>query len=155
MEERIFFWWPAKVTPTRSRSLQDKGIHEWLAGCQLHVTTETHVQFLYVLGVELRHHVQAGEASLQEVLLVPLHLYGPQPLGHRGTGGEGWWDSLVQQGVGWAGGGGETGRQAVSSRLSGLTVCLSICLLVCLTVCICPSVRHACLYLCLSVYLSV
>lgn len=53
MEERIFFWCPAKVTPTRRRSLQDKAIHEWLAGCQLHVTTETRVQFLYVLGVEL------------------------------------------------------------------------------------------------------
>lgn len=42
---------------------------------QLNVTTETRGQFLYVLCVKLRHHVQAGETSLQEVLLVPLHLY--------------------------------------------------------------------------------
>lgn len=53
-----------------------------ISGCQLHVTTATDVFSVYSLSVELRHHVQAGESSLQEVLFVPLHLNGPQPLGH-------------------------------------------------------------------------
>lgn len=94
---------------------------------QLHVATET--EFLNILSVELRHHIQAGETSLQEVLLVPLHLYGPQPLGHRGTGQEGRWDPLVEQGVRQAEEGGGIERQLSSRWSAGL--CLFDCVCLC------------------------
>lgn len=53
-----------------------------------------------LLGVEVGDHVQAGEARLQEVLLVALHLEGPEPLGDGAAGRQGRGDALVQQGLG-------------------------------------------------------
>lgn len=104
MEERIFFWCPARVTPTLSRSLWEQNQvrpHGELGRLVLRLSR-------ILLGVELRDDVQVGEASLQEARLVPLHLYGPEPLGHRAAGRQGRGDPLVQQGLGRTGGQTET-----------------------------------------------
>lgn len=55
-----------------------------------------------LLSVELRDDVQVGESSLQEALLVALHLYGSEPLGDRTTCRQRRRDSLVQQRMGQA-----------------------------------------------------
>lgn len=56
-----------------------------------------------VVCVELGDGLQAAEARLQEVLLVPVHLYGPEPLRDGTAGGQRRRDALVQQGLGRTG----------------------------------------------------
>ena len=51
------------------------------------------------LGGDVVQQLRGGEAGLEEVLLVALHLNGPQPLPYRAAGRGGQRGTLVQQGV--------------------------------------------------------
>lgn len=84
---RIFFWWPAKVTPMRSRSLcTERGQGQTQQHRGLSPTRPPSPAEAHLLCSHLGYQVKGCKPRTAEALLVPSHLDGIQPVTNRGEG---------------------------------------------------------------------